>query len=156
MSVNIPPIPTYEPCSLIHDSLDLSTTIAQSPPVSSESPYIPLGPNNMIDMSPSPSFSPALLEQQTRANTDEKFSSRGSFKAARRLLRRPIPVAVPNLTKKARGRQVPTKDTLLKSGSGRAYACPVDNCRKVFTRSEHLKRHTRSIHTNEKREYSTI
>ena len=73
--------------------------------------------------------------------------------AGRRLSRRPNPVAVPNLTKKARGRAVPTtKDTLVKAGSGRAYACPVEDCRKVFTRSEHLKRHTRSIHTNEKRE----
>ncbi|KAI0803261.1 hypothetical protein BC629DRAFT_1253931, partial [Irpex lacteus] len=62
----------------------------------------------------------------------------------------PNPVAIPNLTKKARGRPVPTKDTLLKPGSGRAYACPVQDCRKVFTRAEHLKRHTRSIHTNEK------
>jgi uncharacterized Zn-finger protein len=74
----------------------------------------------------------------------------------RRTSRRPNPVAVPNLTKKARGRAVPTKDTLLKPGSGRAYACPVEDCRKVFTRSEHLKRHTRSIHTNEKREYPAL
>ncbi|TCD62114.1 hypothetical protein EIP91_007468 [Steccherinum ochraceum] len=62
------------------------------------------------------------------------------------------PVAVPNLTKKARGRQVPTtKEALLRpSIAGRSYACKVENCRKVFTRSEHLKRHIRSIHTNER------
>lgn len=69
-----------------------------------------------------------------------------------------IPVAVPNLTKKARGRQVPTtKEALLKPGiTGRSYACKVESCRKVFTRSEHLKRHIRSIHTNERRQYPSF
>ncbi|KAI0789481.1 hypothetical protein C8Q75DRAFT_718362 [Abortiporus biennis] len=61
------------------------------------------------------------------------------------------PIPVPNLTKKARGRAVPTKDALLKPGNtGRHFMCTVEDCRKVFTRSEHLKRHTRSIHTNER------
>ncbi|KAH8094679.1 hypothetical protein BXZ70DRAFT_353219 [Cristinia sonorae] len=68
------------------------------------------------------------------------------------------PVAVPNLTKKARGRQVPTtKETLLRPGiCGRSYACKVENCHKVFTRSEHLKRHIRSIHTNERRQHPSF
>lgn len=33
----------------------------------------------------------------------------------------------------------------------RTYPCQVEGCRKVFKRSEHLKRHVRSIHTLEKR-----
>lgn len=33
----------------------------------------------------------------------------------------------------------------------RTFACQVSECGKVFKRSEHLKRHIRSIHTNEKR-----
>ena len=88
--------------------------------------------------------------------TPENLPGKGGVKSSRRALRRPNPVAIPNLTKKARGRPVPTKDTLLKPGSGRAYACLVEDCRKVFTRAEHLKRHTRSIHTNEKREQISI
>ncbi|ORZ08314.1 hypothetical protein BCR42DRAFT_335723, partial [Absidia repens] len=32
----------------------------------------------------------------------------------------------------------------------RTFACQVEDCGKVFKRSEHLKRHNRSIHTNEK------
>ncbi|CAO3578034.1 unnamed protein product [Absidia cylindrospora] len=32
----------------------------------------------------------------------------------------------------------------------RTFACQVEECGKVFKRSEHLKRHIRSIHTNEK------
>ncbi|KAF9235133.1 hypothetical protein BU15DRAFT_51760 [Melanogaster broomeanus] len=69
----------------------------------------------------------------------------------------PIPVPVPNLTKKSRGRRVPTanstnpgrghRDAAL---SARIYLCDVSGCGKCFARGEHLKRHIRSIHTYEK------
>jgi hypothetical protein len=97
----------------------------------------------------------------------------------------PVPVPVPNLTKKSRGRKVPTvhdpepesaadeyvpsarlRDTSdggrAKRGRGggatgtknaRTYRCTVEDCGKCFIRGEHLKRHIRSIHTNEKRQY---
>lgn len=90
---------------------------------------------------------------------------------------------VPNLTKKSRGRKVPTvhegeiesdmddyipsarqhdttdgrKTKKGRGGStngakgGRTYKCTVEDCGKCFIRGEHLKRHIRSIHTNEKR-----
>jgi hypothetical protein len=75
------------------------------------------------------------------------------------------PVPVPNLTKKSRGRRVPTKippsngDSVALDGStpsvaSRVYVCKVENCGKCFNRGEHLKRHIRSIHTYEKRELS--
>ena len=78
----------------------------------------------------------------------------------------PIPVPVPNLTKKSRGRRVPTVsslDDLRTPASGasrkrqgsknmRMYLCVVEGCGKCFARGEHLKRHIRSIHTHEKRE----
>lgn len=71
----------------------------------------------------------------------------------------PVPVPVPNLTKKSRGRRVPTVSNT--GGSGRArgysdplgsriYLCDISGCGKCFARGEHLKRHIRSIHTNEK------
>ncbi|KAG8219334.1 hypothetical protein J3R82DRAFT_217 [Butyriboletus roseoflavus] len=69
----------------------------------------------------------------------------------------PIPVPVPNLTKKSRGRRVPTvsgasvgrssRDAAL---GARIYLCDVSGCGKCFARGEHLKRHIRSIHTYEK------
>ncbi|GLB43680.1 putative zinc finger, C2H2 type [Lyophyllum shimeji] len=87
----------------------------------------------------------------------------------------PIPVPVPNLTKKSRGRRVPTMEDFqgedgaaqppaAKSAGGsrkkgaaaaaakgmRTYTCDVDGCGKLFARGEHLKRHIRSIHTYEK------
>ena len=80
----------------------------------------------------------------------------------------PIPIPVPNLTKKSRGRRVPTMSSLedlrsAASGAGkkrqgiggktaRMYLCEVKGCGKCFARGEHLKRHVRSIHTYEKRE----
>ena len=71
-----------------------------------------------------------------------------------------LPIPVPNLTKKSRGRKVPTSSgepvyALSKDKSkkgARTYTCHVDGCGKCFVRSEHLKRHIRSIHTNDKRE----
>jgi len=97
--------------------------------------------------------------------------------ASRRRLRPttsvPIPVPVPNLTKKSRGRRVPTMSSLedlrsASSGAGkkragapsgktvRMYLCEVDGCGKCFARGEHLKRHVRSIHTYEKRTSSFL
>lgn len=65
-----------------------------------------------------------------------------------------LPVPVPNLTKKSRGRRVPTKTIAEKDGTQketRLYVCDVEDCGKCFHRGEHLKRHIRSIHTHEKR-----
>ncbi|KAG5219424.1 Transcriptional regulator MNL [Salix suchowensis] len=65
-----------------------------------------------------------------------------------------LPVPVPNLTKKSRGRRVPTKTTIGEveetQKDARLYICSVEGCGKCFHRGEHLKRHIRSIHTNEK------
>ncbi|TFK69919.1 hypothetical protein BDN72DRAFT_767351 [Pluteus cervinus] len=90
-----------------------------------------------------------------------------SGSSARRRLRQsnvlPIPVPVPNLTKKSRGRRVPTIGTLAQTraqanvevnqptlNGRRKYKCTVAGCEKLFNRGEHLKRHIRSIHTYEK------
>ncbi|KAH6911135.1 hypothetical protein BKA70DRAFT_53648 [Coprinopsis sp. MPI-PUGE-AT-0042] len=108
----------------------------------------------------------------------ESESISGKGKKPRPTASLPVPVPVPNLTKKSRGRRVPTVSSLedLKktaasqnataSGSGRKarnsgaggggakgtrmYLCDVEGCGKCFARGEHLKRHVRSIHTNEK------
>ncbi|KAI0803256.1 hypothetical protein BC629DRAFT_1283706 [Irpex lacteus] len=64
------------------------------------------------------------------------------------------PVPVPNLTKKSRGRRVPTSAVVVAENgvdkNVRSYRCKVPGCNKFFQRGEHLKRHVRSIHTNEK------
>ncbi|KAK2462854.1 hypothetical protein APHAL10511_005052 [Amanita phalloides] len=85
-----------------------------------------------------------------------------SRRRSRALSSLPIPVPVPHLTKKSRGRRVPTVSSLedlattvgkKKGPSGknsRMYLCEVDGCGKCFARGEHLKRHVRSIHTYEK------
>ncbi|KAF9787123.1 hypothetical protein BJ322DRAFT_701141 [Thelephora terrestris] len=64
------------------------------------------------------------------------------------------PIPVPNLTKKSRGRSVPTVPSPVVPyhayKTRRSFVCLVTDCRKCFARGEHLKRHIRSIHTNEK------
>ena len=91
-----------------------------------------------------------------------------------------VPVPVPNLTKKSRGRRVPTVASIEYGGSGRGrhggddgefdsgggrrggskgvrmYTCKVTGCGKCFARGEHLKRHVRSIHTYEKRKIISL
>ncbi|KAG6810792.1 hypothetical protein H0H92_010330 [Tricholoma furcatifolium] len=102
-------------------------------------------------------------------------SSSASRRRARPSMAVPIPIPVPNLTKKSRGRRVPTMEDFQNeddapaptaaAGKGkkksagaltkgmRTYTCDVDGCGKLFARGEHLKRHIRSIHTYEKREF---
>ncbi|KAJ8085198.1 hypothetical protein PM082_003992 [Marasmius tenuissimus] len=74
-----------------------------------------------------------------------------------RVMRATLPTPVPNLTKKSRGRRVPTRVGAETPNSGgdrtddkRSYVCSVEGCGKCFHRGEHLKRHIRSIHTHEK------
>ncbi|KAL4068157.1 hypothetical protein J3A83DRAFT_4097410 [Scleroderma citrinum] len=57
-----------------------------------------------------------------------------------------MPVPVPGLTKKIRGRRIPLSD----DPSRRKWECPVEDCKRPFVRQEHLKRHINSIHTNKK------
>ncbi|KAK6969440.1 hypothetical protein R3P38DRAFT_2588040, partial [Favolaschia claudopus] len=86
-------------------------------------------------------------------------------------LRRPnrsssnVPIPVPNLIKKSRGRRVPVVAAFANgtaivtpngaangaaNGGKRMHICQVQGCGKCFHRGEHLKRHIRSIHTYEK------
>jgi len=82
----------------------------------------------------------------------------------------PLPVPVPHLIKKSRGRKVPyvAKEVTVQSdkntsGSSkrvregeqwkRMFVCEVPGCGKCFVRGEHLKRHVRSIHTHDKRTF---
>lgn len=60
------------------------------------------------------------------------------------------------ITKRSRGRRVPNDPEQMNNlgKSGKVYTCKVPGCGKCFKRSEHLKRHVRSIHTDEKREFN--
>ncbi|KAJ6617403.1 hypothetical protein B0H10DRAFT_1315767 [Mycena sp. CBHHK59/15] len=64
-----------------------------------------------------------------------------------------LPVPVPNLIKKSRGRRVPVRTgptDVEEALAKRIHVCRVEGCGKCFHRGEHLKRHIRSIHTHEK------
>jgi hypothetical protein len=84
--------------------------------------------------------------------SDDEVPIMGCPAKSNRTLTAPVPV--PNLTKKSRGRRVPTASSIVGQGgvqkNPRTYMCKVKDCGKCFARGEHLKRHVRSIHTNEK------
>jgi hypothetical protein len=46
--------------------------------------------------------------------------------------------------------------SLSPDGTTRVFTCLVDSCGKQFKRSEHLKRHVRSVHTLEKRKFLLV
>ncbi|TIB39050.1 hypothetical protein E3P86_01312 [Wallemia ichthyophaga] len=56
----------------------------------------------------------------------------------------PTPMVDTDITKRSRGRRVPTQD------NQRVFKCPDARCQKVFVRNEHLKRHIKSLHRDEK------
>ena len=65
--------------------------------------------------------------------------------SVQRSLSMDLPVPVPGVTKKTRGRRVPTTAT---EDPRRKWKCDV--CGGMFIRREHFKRHTKSVHTNER------
>ncbi|KAH7103493.1 hypothetical protein BKA62DRAFT_63175 [Auriculariales sp. MPI-PUGE-AT-0066] len=99
--------------------------------------------------------------KRTSSSDDDDLhdsASDGSMGRPHKRQRINAPEPVPNLTKKSRGRRVPRADDAEAANeySARKYICPVPECsaylciRKGFSRGEHLKRHTRSIHTNDR------
>ncbi|KAF8661962.1 hypothetical protein AX16_001257 [Volvariella volvacea WC 439] len=122
---------------------------------STPQPSIPSAPSSVRDTSESS----VSLDMTPLNSTPLTFLDNPSPTSAPSIDRRGprsravLPVPVPNLTKKSRGRRVPTKPVQGQEGAleqTRLYVCQVEGCGKCFHRGEHLKRHIRSIHTYEK------
>ncbi|KAI8981321.1 hypothetical protein BD414DRAFT_420032, partial [Trametes punicea] len=58
---------------------------------------------------------------------------------------------IPGLTKPARGRHVPRAEDC--TDPRRRYICPVETCKKAFTKRNHVHRHIKSIHCHDKCEF---
>ncbi|KAJ3570760.1 hypothetical protein NP233_g4186 [Leucocoprinus birnbaumii] len=113
--------------SPLTDSRDVSQATTRN-----SSPFGSTPPLTFLESSGSPGYAPDRRGPRSRAT---------------------LPVPVPNLTKKSRGRRVPTQEATeapADSKDKRMYVCKVEGCGKCFHRGEHLKRHIRSIHTHEK------
>lgn len=132
------------------------------------------------EYTPEQDMSPVVRTRRTSSRRITKVARRSQSPTDAQRTKVTAPVPVPNLTKKSRGRRVPTsavvvsqngvdKVSILRaiyvnqslelicrplSQNIRSYRCKVAGCNKFFQRGEHLKRHVRSIHTNEKREWS--
>lgn len=110
-------------------------------------PPMRIGPSTgqLTPILPSPTLPDPLLPQMA-------LSTPSTPRGTKRKLLPPTPE--PTVNKRARGRQVPIspdgKTVAGPSGAGkdRPFVCPVDECKKAFTRKEHLERHTVCLHTN--------
>lgn len=120
----------------------------------SEAAYPSDGPDGDDDGDFMPNRMMSRSRTRSRRTSSVSVSSGSGSVRAPRPCRLSAPVPVPNLTKKSRGRRVPTAPVIIVQGgvqkNMRMYRCTVDGCYKCFARGEHLKRHVRSIHTNEK------
>uniref|UniRef100_D8QKZ0 C2H2-type domain-containing protein n=2 Tax=Schizophyllum commune (strain H4-8 / FGSC 9210) TaxID=578458 RepID=D8QKZ0_SCHCM len=167
---NSAPSEVGESRSLRLRSTPMRTAAARYNPYASES--APLRPRRASSMTAASSTSSTatLDDMYLPTLNGQPVTTRRRPRPATSL---PIPVPVPNLTKKSRGRRVPTAPTpdsarlatvvranadgQLQGGGRRGstkglrlYTCKVAGCGKCFARGEHLKRHVRSIHTHEK------
>lgn len=147
------------------DTRDSGKTTVHSPTYTSDSclSYTAAEGRSPRQRSQSARYNPYTTRSSSISVSNKRRSQPASSPVASSL---PIPIPVPNLTKKSRGRRVPTMSSLedirsAASGAGRKrqsvggksarmYLCEVAGCGKCFARGEHLKRHVRSIHTYEK------
>jgi hypothetical protein len=111
--------------SLIPSMFDYHMTGGASTPMTLE------GSDMMSFDTPSSSSSSSDPMSSSSSPTQVKLTKSGKVKQCR-----------------SRGRRVSSSPTL---GCSKMFTCKQDDCGKVFKRSEHLKRHIRSIHTLEKR-----
>ena len=136
-------------------------SIQTTGPLEQPEPSVPPAVDHTIP-SPStsiPTLAPADTPSQPTHETEESLTVMVPPPTKRRR-GQAGPVPVPNLTKKSRGRSVPTAPNSISPygvhRARRSFICGVTDCGKCFARGEHLKRHIRSIHTNEKREHDLL
>lgn len=136
--------PVIQPCSPSH---------AESSRDGSD--YSPSGESE-IDDENDPSYGRHSNRRKARsartANAAHPYSKPApkAKSSKRRSTRIEIPTPVPGLTNNSRGRCVPKRSHY--EDESRPFWCSVEDCDKLFSRGEHLKRHITSIHTMERRE----
>lgn len=160
-SLSSPSFPSASPPDLIHesDSEDAGESEAEDAD-DGDGDFVPNARYKTRGRPVTRSSNRHTATTKKKAATPSPDSSRSVSARARtsgrpRVYKLTAPTPVPNLTKKSRGRRVPTSPVVVVQGgvqkNVRGYACKVKGCGKCFARGEHLKRHVRSIHTNEKR-----
>ncbi|KAF8808191.1 hypothetical protein BYT27DRAFT_7098105 [Phlegmacium glaucopus] len=120
---------------------------------SSSSPKLPITRHPSLGSVSTSSRDPPNASQITFWHASPASDDQHELEARFPRSRATLPTPIPNLTKKSRGRRVPTQEssrTTTDQKATRLYICQVEGCGKCFHRGEHLKRHIRSIHTHEK------
>ncbi|KAH9885453.1 hypothetical protein C8Q73DRAFT_769955 [Cubamyces lactineus] len=83
-----------------------------------------------------------------------KYYSTKSTQKRNPMQKREMAKPIPGLTKRARGRQVPNAET--NTDPRRKYICPVETCKKAFTKRHHVHRHILTIHNHDHDEHCHI
>ncbi|GAB5592828.1 hypothetical protein Unana1_07728 [Umbelopsis nana] len=113
-------------------TVNMMPDMCNSRPLTPVSPLMPLGPNMCRDnRSDSISMEHPPFDMRNTSEPRDNNKQSAATKAPR-----------------SRGRRVSSHPNV--HTSAKMFTCPLDGCGKVFKRSEHLKRHIRSIHTLEK------
>ena len=102
-------------------------------------PNITNNDNTVMKRKSSSSSSKVYVKQEVDDDDDEsgdEFEDRSRSSSTRSRRKKPTP-----------------EMSKTPSGENRTFICVVPGCGKCFIRSEHLKRHVRSIHTHDKREF---
>ncbi|KAF7309367.1 hypothetical protein MIND_00307400 [Mycena indigotica] len=147
-SISVPPPSRLAPSSQADNAPEGYPTSAYFPPLprikQDYARFPPLNPLSGIK-GPEPVYATRSVSASASASVTSYTSiAETTSRTARGAIS--VPVPVPNLTKKSRGRRVPISE----DQQERPFICPADGCGKRFVRGEHLKRHVRSIHTHEK------
>jgi hypothetical protein len=137
-----------------------SPMIYANPAVDMYSPQTYLNNNHFDHHQFHPLCAPIMDDNgmfRERASSSSSSSSDSSLSASpppsRRTSKAINNVKSPLKPTRSRGRRVSNSPSI---AGQKVFTCKHDDCGKVFKRSEHLKRHVRSIHTLEKRKYPMI
>lgn len=132
-----------------HHTYSTSSLSSISEDSSSMSPRSPFSSNSSLSSNSIASSYPLV---RTLSESSVPVTSNANSLAASGLNPDGTPIIRPT-PKRSRGRRVSCNP----DNSGcKVFTCRFEDCGKIFKRSEHLKRHVRSIHTMEKRKYTGL
>ncbi|ORZ08428.1 hypothetical protein BCR42DRAFT_455605 [Absidia repens] len=158
-AINHPHFQQQQQRSMSYSAGDVMSTLMPSMfDYQATCPSSPMGLNGsgsemmpLIDSSPSPSggVNTAGLMPRDRLDSLSSRSSNSSMSPPTSQAQSQVKLTKSGKVKqcRSRGRRVSSNPTI----GSKMFTCKHDDCGKVFKRSEHLKRHIRSIHTLEKR-----
>ncbi|KAF9404388.1 hypothetical protein BGZ94_004213 [Podila epigama] len=143
-------------CSIdsVHSMASVTPMTPMTPMSSLTSSLSPMTSSQEVTDSPAPFALPSSAIGHSLGTIDSFFhNSMGVVTSRPPLPHTSDKTAVPQLNQRRGSEVSPVKSRLRRASSspdGAVFTCTFDDCGKLFKRSEHLKRHVRSLHTQER------